>query len=759
MRLRSALVRLLGLVLVAFSLQACPSPDETPPPTSSCASTCEGCCRVDGRCMPGTALTVCGKSGNACQSCAGRACVDGACAAVADAGSTPPDAGTTPDAGNVPDAGNAPDAGQGSGDGGVDAGQPPDSGVDAGVVATGNGCADPIPIKVIDGGAQVVGDTSGHEDRGAGPCGGFGGRDVTYLLQGPSSGQLVVTVAPLTSGGLKPVVYMSELCDTPKYCVAAGTAGGTATLVIPAASSGKYYLWVDGAPGTAGSYSLTVNASAAVGESCGAPIPLPFGEGEANVSVADTRWSNETRGSCETWTSSGDHVYRLTVDRVQNLEVNVSAEVFLGDTYLRSVCGGGELACSSSAGNSSVIRQQELAPGTYYLWRDTPGDEYELYAHLSDPIPGDTCASARPLVFSKGEEGGTATVTTSLQGTFDNNTPGCGSSAQPDLVYTFTTSKPFDFRASASGQRLSLRSATCTGQELGCGANGLALGQLPPGTYYLWIDNDSSGARTPFTLSASLSPPSLGDSCLDPEPLVFSGGSLGGDARAQGDLSTRFGNSRASCGGGGGDHVYTFTTSTTLNLRASTSQGHTLYLRSGACPSDVEVACSRSYEGVEAVELNAGTYQLWVDSDSGGGAYSLWASLTRPACQDPLPLVFSGGDTGGPATATASGSTFTAFSTTQGSCGGTGGKDVAYVFELTEPRRLDATVTSTSPYLRPVLYLRASCGADEQACVAAPAADSPATLSTGVLPPGRYYLWVDGFTGSAGPYSLSATLR
>ena len=77
---------------------------------------------------------------------------------------------------------------------------------------------------------------AGHEDLGAGPCGGAGGADVVYELQfPPRSGNMVVTVEPLSSGGLQPVVYMNTLCDTPKYCVAAGTERATATLVSPTA--------------------------------------------------------------------------------------------------------------------------------------------------------------------------------------------------------------------------------------------------------------------------------------------------------------------------------------------------------------------------------------------------------------------------------------------------------------------------------------------------------------------------------------------
>jgi hypothetical protein len=606
---------------------------------------------------------------------------------------------------------------------------------------------------MVDGGAYAVGDTSGREEHGAGPCGGFGGSDVVYRLEMPKTGNVMVTVAPLTSGGLKPVVYMSELCDTPKYCVAAGTAGATTTLMSPAPASGKYYLWVDSAPGSAGPYSVTVSSLKDQGESCSSPLPLSFGAGEANISMnVDARWVDHTSGTCSTWNAAGDHVYRFAVDRVQNFEVHVTSDYVVGETYLRGVCGGGELACSNGK-----VRRQELAPGTYYLWRDSPNSStYEMYAHLWDPIPGDTCATARPLVFSEGEAGGTATDTATTVGTFDNNSGSrCGSPTELDVVYTFTTSKTLDFRASARGQVLSLRSATCSGTELTCGTETLTRGSLPPGTYYLWVDTRSSATGAPFTLSASLTPPAPGDTCLSPEPLVFSNGSLGGDAEAHGNLDTSFNDSAGSCAGSSGvDRVFSFTTSRKLNFRASSTGG--LYLRSADCQSGPELACG-NWSSIDAVGLDPGTYYLWVDQS--GGAYTVRSSLTRPVCEEPIPLVFSRDGSAGPAQASVEGDTSSAFSSTQGTCGGTGGRDVVHAFTTTEPLSLSATVTPKTAGFQPMLYLRASCGGDEQACSVAPTVGAGATLSTGSLPPGTYYLWVDGFSGSAGAYSLNATLR
>jgi hypothetical protein len=406
------------------------------------------------------------------------------------------------------------------------------------------------------------------------------------------------------------------------------------------------------------------------------------------------------------------------------------------------------------------LRRQELSPGTYYLWRDTPGNSYELFAHLWEPVPGDTCAAARPLLFSDGENGGTATDTATTVGTFDNGGSRCGSSGALDVIYTFTTSRPLDFQAKAAGHALTLRSATCTGTELACGIDTFTHRSLPPGTYYLWVDKrtSSTGIPTgaPFTLSATLTPPVLGDTCENPEPLVFSNGSLGGDVEARGsDLTTRANNSAGSCAGGtSSDHVYTFTTSRVLDLRA-VSGGHGLYLRSADCQAGTELACGY-YPGIEVPQLAPGTYYLWVDE--GGGPFTVRASLTPPACHEPIPLIFTGGGDGAPATASTEGDTSSEFSTTQASCGGSGGRDVAYTFQLTEPRRLEATLTPRTSGFQPVLSLRASCEADERACAVAPTAGSSATLSTEVLPAGTYFLWVDGFSGSTGAFSISAKL-
>ncbi len=91
------------------------------------------------------------------------------------------------------------------------------------------------------------------------------------------------------------------------------------------------------------------------------------------------------------------------------------------------------------------------------------------------------------------------------------------------------------------------------------------------------------------------------------------------------------------------------------------------------------------------------------------------------------------------------------------------GNDVVYRLTLTETRSIQVTVTPWDTRLAPVVYLResGSCAspsaATELACGATVAETSgPAELFYPELPPGEYFLWVDGgaYRSSGGPASF-----
>ncbi|MCS6898611.1 MAG: hypothetical protein RMJ98_02425 [Myxococcales bacterium] len=94
--------------------------------------------------------------------------------------------------------------------------------------------------------------------------------------------------------------------------------------------------------------------------------------------------------------------------------------------------------------------------------------------------------------------------------------------------------------------------------------------------------------------------------------------------------------------------------------------------------------------------------------------------------------------------------------TTGGLCGGHLAPEVWYSYTLEQTALLDISVTTSfglgvgcEPTLRPVIYLRDGCGssAKEIGC-------NEYELHTDKLPPGTYYLAVDGRNGDAGDFSL-----
>ena len=93
------------------------------------------------------------------------------------------------------------------------------------------------------------------------------------------------------------------------------------------------------------------------------------------------------------------------------------------------------------------------------------------------------------------------------------------------------------------------------------------------------------------------------------------------------------------------------------------------------------------------------------------------------------------------------------------SCGAAASPDVLYVFTTTSTKNFAATVSTASSTYRPLISLRTSSCTGTERCNAAATAGTPATLNVTALPAGTYYLWVDGAAGTAGPFSLSASLQ
>jgi len=231
--------------------------------------------------------------------------------------------------------------------------------------------------------------------------------------------------------------------------------------------------------------------------------------------------------------------------------------------------------------------------------------------------------------------------------------------------YTLTVASDVDITATSAGnapviyvRKPGQCTSTSAANELGCNDSfgaaptRLTLYGQQPGTYFLWVDSDfqSSG---PFSLSVQLTPsqPSpMNDSCATPQLLTFNATNL---ATATGDTSGA-NNSNApndpspSCSVGarqsGLDVAYQFTTAALQDVVISVARSGTMstlapviYLRPQTqCASGAVVkqlcATGATFVNNRLLRLPAGTYVLWVDSNSQAqrGAFDLSVQLEPP---------------------------------------------------------------------------------------------------------------------------------
>jgi hypothetical protein len=657
---------------------------------------------------------------------------------------------------------------------------PPDGPPDA---ATYDTCAGARELTFVSGLATGTADTNGARDDATASCGGAGSPDVVLKFTTPTVATLLVNVKP-TAGNPRAVISLRSDCANMLTefggCAVAATGGGGMLEVVSGVAAGTYYLWIDSADGQGGTFDVSIQLTADAGDSCAGPIPLSFTGGEANISGSTFGATNDESATCGGSTGL-DYVYRFDLTATSNVEVSATTRtaamsplVYLNQTS----CVGSDLGCAAApmAGAGTALRFGSLPVGTYFLWVDAadsmPG-LYNITAKISTPGVGDACAAPAALTFTNGM----ASVTGNTATSFHDSSGTCAGGTSPDAVYTFTTTATQNLRVDVTTTTSTyqpvvyLRSASCTGTQLACGiaptaggTGSIAYGSLPAGTYYLWVDgaNNTSGA---YTMTAVLGNPTPGDTCALAAPLTF----VNGMAMVSGDTSTWFHDLTGTCATGlAPDGVYTFTTTTIQDLRLSLSTTTStyrpaIYVRSASC-SGTQIGCGSAIAAggtatLDIAALPVGTYYVWIDGvGSTSGLFSLMATLSDPLpgdhCTNPASLVFTSG------TATATGTTAGSFHDGNGTCATGTAADVIYSFTTSSIQDFRVTVsTSTSTY-QPSIYLRsASCTTGTQiGCANAAALGGSASLDIGALPVGTYYLWIDGVSGTAGDYSINATL-
>ncbi|MBI5548600.1 MAG: hypothetical protein HY901_32350 [Deltaproteobacteria bacterium] len=409
-------------------------------------------------------------------------------------------------------------------------------------------------------------------------------------------------------------------------------------------------------------------------------------------------------------------------------------------------------------------------------------------------LPGgpvnDECIGAQPLVF---DGSGLAHLSGDTARALDSGRAAvCGVGFGNDVVYSFTTGgvKNVDITLSYSGIQtpvLYVRrvcASPASADELACdsGSSGgpvsVALANLPAGTYYLWVDA-FSGDSGSFTLDVQLSdpPPVPGnDRCDTPSVLSFAGG---GTASVTGDTRSATNDYSGTCGSmTGGEVVYAVDLASQRSLTATVTRDPAtptfhpaVYLRKVCLSADAadESGCGVEASGAASLtsaSVGPGRVYVVVDGLSGsGGRFSLQVSLADPwvvpaneTCASASSLTLSASGT-----ASVTATTRHAANDGGGACAGTG-PDLVWTVTTAQVASITARVipaAGSSDY-RPVVYLRSGAcsgaGSVEAACSSAAGPGQVASATAVNASAGTWWVWVDGFAGSKGEFTLEVTL-
>lgn len=492
------------------------------------------------------------------------------------------------------------------------------------------------------------------------------------------------------------------------------------------------------------------------------------------TAAATSQLAATCAGTGSTWR---DVVGALLIPAGPPVDVDIVASAPTGSIALASaaLCGdsSSELGCAesfsrASGGRVSRLRLRALAPGNYplYVFSDR-GQDITVQADFRDASPkatNETCGLAEPIV------PGVSQVVELVDA--DVDVPSECDSAMGELVYSFTLAETQDvevFATSLDGNgtpSVSLRAPGCQGleDEITCQSTSvvaLFARALPAGTYFVAV---SATAPTDVDVVVEVSPPTPpppDDSC-DGAPAIAPNQTITVPLAGHADSS------KLGCLVGARDAAYALTIDepTDVLLVQSLSDGDSgaISLATLPCATSADaLTCgtsSRSPNRAARHNVSPGSYRVVAETFRANPVAI--TALTRPAAP---PVFVAFADTCDQAINIPSeggffqGNTANVDADYDASCdlGGQaqgGAPDQMLRLVLTEPRRVVFDMKG-SPH-NTLLNVRRGpdCPGDElaQACAAGFVADkSYLDLD---LEPGEYFVQVDGYQGSSGPWQL-----
>jgi len=362
-----------------------------------------------------------------------------------------------------------------------------------------------------------------------------------------------------TVGTFRGSVQIRASCaaTTDLACNLAAAAGGTASATASNLQPGTYIIWVDGAAGLVGSFSLNVQVTAPSlppsNDLCIAPASLFPDGGAAGLVNGTLAFANDNySGSC---TNNGgrDVVYAFSTTGGQRFtaQATVGGTAFDGGLFrptlfVRHADGclsDGGMATSSVVaaapgcfntvgyGENGRIEISDLDAGAYLLVVDSfrnissivsPSPSFQLEASLTAQLPvpaNDSCAAPQALTLTGGSAVAFGTTRNSQNDHVGLTCSTAGSgTGSGDVVYSFTTPAQggpdggvfarvnvASLNAQEYTPAVYLRSTCLTdaGSQFGCSsldtsataqATLYAQALLPSTEYFVWVDSSSTTA-------------------------------------------------------------------------------------------------------------------------------------------------------------------------------------------------------------------------------------------------------------------------
>ncbi len=596
---------------------------------------------------------------------------------------------------------------------------------------------------------------------------------------------------------------------------AAPNTNATASFRAALTAGTTYFVVVDSpTAGSSGPFTLKVDTGLPpANDNCSAPQALTLGtptSGDTSFALDDYN-VQATSTNCTLNDSSGpDLVYsftppadgRYTITAAPTSTSSLDASLYVLSTCpspgLINLCLGGD---ENGPQEPETLNMDMVANQTYFIVVDsTDGSSGPFTIEVSNAAAGptnDTCSA--PIALIQGVQTGGDTTNATNDYSPSSTAPGCPnqSNSGNDLVYSFTPAATGSYTFSltpgggAAGESIYLLS-TCPAPGTNItsclgGANTLVGVPLlsftavltANVTYFVVVDSPYPNQGGLFGVSVDVSPPPpANDNCSAPQALTLSTPTSGDTSTALNDYNFSSGSCSGLTNVPGGDVVYSFTPTTdgrfqfTVTPTTSSSLIPAIYLLD-TCPAS-NLALSSCVSGVQEqfasgpettfANLTAATpIYVFVDSvGSPGGPFSIEVKPAQPAppndtCGGALAISAGGSVSGDTTSATAD------YNPSSPTCSPdfATGPDVVYSFTAPSTKAYTIMVSPTNSTYDPVLYVETACPfTDSSTCAAgsdSAGAGTSETVTLNATAGTTYFIVVDGWGQSAGPYTLSVS--